>query len=112
MSATATAAAAPGMAQRTLRIVCFDMDPPDLDDQEVRRSPEPASSRELQIARAPGSERGRYWTTLAMTLTTTARMTAPKRYESSACRTTVRRILRTCTSVSEIWNVIPTVNAT
>jgi hypothetical protein len=53
-----------------------------------------------------------YLTTPAITLTITARITAPKRYESSACRTTVRRIPRTCTSVSETWKVIPTVNAT
>ena len=48
---------------------------------------------------------------LAMTLTVVARMTAPNRNDSSACRSTVRRILWVVMSVSDTWNVIPIVNA-
>ena len=37
-----------------------------------------------------------------MTLTTTASRTAPKRYESNACRSAVRRILRVWMTASDV----------
>lgn len=48
---------------------------------------------------------------VAITLTTNARITAPKRYDKRAWRSTVRRMTRLPMSVSDTWNVIPTVNA-
>ena len=48
---------------------------------------------------------------LAITLIVVARITAPNRNEMSACRSTWWRISRRVMSVSDTWNVIPTVNA-
>jgi hypothetical protein len=40
-----------------------------------------------------------------------ARMTAPNRKDSSACRRVAERICDVCRSVSDTWNVMPTVSA-
>ena len=48
----------------------------------------------------------------AMRLMVTARITAPNRKDSSACRRVAERIVDVCRSVSETWNVMPTVSAT
>ena len=45
----------------------------------------------------------------AIKLIVTARTTAPSRYDSKACRSTVARIEVKPISVSETWKVIPTV---
>ena len=46
-----------------------------------------------------------------MTLMVVAKMTAPKRKDSNAWLSTARRSSRRVMSVSDTWNVIPTVNA-
>ena len=48
---------------------------------------------------------------LATTFTVVARITAPNKNEMSACRSTWWRISDRVMSVSDTWNVMPTVNA-
>jgi hypothetical protein len=48
----------------------------------------------------------------ASRFTVTAMMNAPNRYDTIECRSTVRRISLLVRLVSEIWNVVPMVNAT
>lgn len=50
-------------------------------------------------------------TSPASRFTVAAMITAPNRYDTSACRSTVVRISLLVRFVSETWKVIPTVNA-
>lgn len=52
-----------------------------------------------------------YLASAASRFTVAATITAPNRYDSSECRSTVRRSSAPERSVSETWNVAPTVNA-
>ena len=54
-----------------------------------------------------GDERQVHLLSPATRLIVTAMMTAPKRYDSRACRSAVARIADVCRFVSETWNVIP-----
>jgi hypothetical protein len=52
-----------------------------------------------------------YFARPASRFTVAAMMIAPNRYDSSECRSTVRRISLLLMSVSETWKVAPTVKA-
>lgn len=64
----------------------------------------------------PGGPRGRlspsHRARPASRFTVTAMMNAPNRYDTIEWRSTVRRISLLVRLVSEIWNVVPMVNAT
>ncbi len=80
---------------------------------------EPGRARQPALRRRPhpvsrgmtAREAGRHRLSPATRLMVSATMTVPNRYDSREWRSTVARNDRLFSSVSETWNVIPTVNA-
>lgn len=66
---------------------------------------------ELTGRNVRGASVVRYCSSEATEFTVSARITAPKRNERSACLSATRRIARDVRVVSETWNVIPMVKA-
>jgi len=62
-------------------------------------------------ARSPGEGQRPPVPSPAIRLTVAAKITAPKRYDNSACLSAVARIAGFSRSVSDTWNVIPIVKA-